>query len=223
MNVVSVLPITEVREAAPMLPANWTAAVLVGSTGGAMWTSITTRGFLERDHPVDEHATEGIEAFVADVRRTGRRAERVWPQTPGTMEVGPLPITKIGEAAGWGRRSPLGIGIHPRHGLWIGYRGLVLVDGAWKRRVEPEAPHPCDQCTERLCVTTCPAAAIGLTKGIRADPCFIERLRPEAACASSCLSRLACPVGDGRYPSAQLAHHQAYGNRVYHRWRAAHE
>lgn len=221
LNLVAVLPIAEARAVAPMLPTDWTAAVLVGSTGGAMWKSLTTRGFLDRDHPVDEHAEEGLRDFVAAVRRAGGRAERAWPSAPGSMEIAPLPITKLGEAAGWGRRSPLGIGMHPRHGLWTGYRGLVLVDGDWTRRVEPHAPHPCDACETRPCVTRCPASAIGATKGIRADPCFAERLRPGAACASACLSRLACPVGDGRYPAAQIAHHQAYGNRVYHRWKAA--
>jgi hypothetical protein len=31
---------------------------------------------------------------------------------------------------------------------------------------------------------------------------------------------LACPQDGSRYPAAQIAHHQASGNRIFHTWRS---
>jgi len=219
LNLIAVLDAERALDAAPGIGAGdgFDHVVLVASTGGDMWSSVVDGGWLDRDHPIDSHAAEALDAFEAGLRAAGIRSRRVWP--PGPDAAGPpLPLSKLGEAAGWGRRSPLGLGIHPRYGLFVGYRGVVLVSGEWEERREPAAPHPCDGCS-RPCVSACPVSAIG-DRGIRAGPCFDERLRAGAACNDRCLARLACPVDGGRYPDAQIAHHQRFGNRLYHRWAA---
>ena len=222
LNVVAVLPLADLLDLAPSLShPDFHRLVLVGSTGSAMWTSIERRGFADVDHPVDAHAADAVAAWR---RSLEVHSDVVWPRpsTDTDSEAAPaLPVMKLGERAGWGRRSPLGIGMHPRHGLWVGYRAVVRVAGTWPVLREPPAVHACDSCPDTPCVTRCPVSAIGRGKGILATPCFEERLRPGADCSRRCVSRLSCPVAPAsRYPDAQVAHHQAFGNVIYHRWAA---
>ncbi len=223
LNVVGVLTVDEALAAVPQLAPvdGFTHVIVVGSTGEAMWRSVQARGYLQRPHPIDEHAADALEAFESGLVSRGFRVRRAWPRPPGApgREAAPLRVTKLGEAAGWGRRSLLGLGMHPRFGMWVGYRGVLLVDGEWAAVREPAAPHPCDDCP-RPCAEACPASAIGGTGGIATAPCFSERLRADAPCNHRCLARLACPVAGGRYSDAQIAHHQEFGNRLYGRWAA---
>jgi hypothetical protein len=219
LNVVSVLPMDEATSVVPRLSrhAGYTHVILVGSTGGDMWRSLRALGYAG-EHPVDEHAADAVEEFR---RSVGHRTFVAWPSLdPGPEPEPPMPVTKLGELAGWGRRSPLGIGMHPRHGLWVGYRAVILVDGEWDEVREQPAAHACDACPDKPCISVCPGSAIGSGKGIDAGPCFVERLRDGAPCNDRCASRLACPEGvESRYPEAQINHHQHYGNRIHHRWR----
>jgi epoxyqueuosine reductase len=224
LNVIAVLDIVDTEDVLARFRQGFTHVVLVGSTGGAMWASMEAGGFLDRPHPVNDHAWAALDLFEGELRAEGRRTLRAWPRPPGSPgpEPSPLKITRLGELAGWGKRSPLGIGMHPRHGLWVGYRGVILVDGEFEGQREPPAAHACDTCESTPCVTVCPPSAIeiGGGKGIAADACFGERLREGAVCKTQCLARLACPQDGSRYPAAQIAHHQANGNRVFHTWRS---
>ncbi|MCY1495832.1 hypothetical protein D9M68_297430 [compost metagenome] len=108
--------------------------------------------------------------------------------------------------------SPLGILIHPRYGLWHGYRGALAFDRPLPETGERAAQHPCDRCAAKPCMSACPANAL-VEERFDVSLCR-GHLRSEAAragCLSAgCLSRDACPVGsDYRYRQEQLRFHMA--------------
>lgn len=201
LNLRAALPTREAAAAVPELSDEaevWPTTLLVGSTGGAMWGSIRDRGFLDRADPVDEHALEALEAFV---RALPTRARLIWP----LPHQAPLAVMGLGKLVGWNRRSPLGLGLHPEHGLWVAYRGVLLLKQALPR-TEAVGAHACLTCIDRPCVPACPADAVG-EAGIDPLRCLGER-ESGGDCATRCLARLACPVGrDSTYPLAQIAHH----------------
>jgi epoxyqueuosine reductase len=133
----------------------------------------------------------------------------VWPAQGGDA---PFPVTRLGERAGWSHRSPLGLGIHPRFGLWFAYRGVVLLDVELPTVREATTTSPCAGCAERPCVAACPPGAVGGPSGLDLVACVGERERAGAACGGGCLARAACPVGaEHRYSDEQAAHHQRFG------------
>lgn len=73
---------------------------------------------------------------------------------------------------------------------------------------------PVDACTERPCVTSCPAGAIGAA-GFDLGACIRYRRRPDSRCRSTCIARTSCPVGaEHRYGDAQLQHHYGHSLRT---------
>lgn len=217
----ALLATADCLDIAPGLEGRETAfpcLLLVGSAGGQLWSSLVGRGELSRAHPVDTHCREALEDF-GDVleREEGISSSLAWPAGPHEH----LPVSRLGELCGWSARSRMGLGIHPDHGLWFAYRGVVLLD------IEPprDSPVPVDAaclaCEDSPCVSQCPAEAVGGSQGLDLRKCFDERERAEALCGDRCLARLACPAGAAsRYSLAQIAHHHAHV-RMPKGWREA--
>lgn len=114
------------------------------------------------------------------------------------------------------RPSPLGLLMHPRHGLWHAFRGALLLDLPLSPGVlqglDPTAEgaaHPCDLCAAKPCLEACPVAAHG-ARGFAHDACLSHIASPVgSACARACLARNACPHGaEWRYPPEVQAFHQ---------------
>ncbi len=211
LNLFAVLPTAGLDGLAEHAAA-WPSTVLIGSAGRRMWDSIGERGFFadgQRD-PVDRHAREALGDFCATVAVDTRVA---WPDPEATEH---LPIRSFAEAAGWAYRSPMGLGIHPVHGLWHAYRGVVLVAAELPRQHEPPRAHPCERCPERPCLSACPAGAVGGPLGLDVPLCHAERVRP-GGCATACHARAACPVGEP-YTEPQIAHHFTNATASLVRW-----
>lgn len=117
--------------------------------------------------------------------------------------------------------SPLGMSIHPRYGLWHGYRGALAF--AARLPLPPrgetaspreacearEAASPCEACADKPCLSACPVAAF---KGAQydVDACAGHLRTPEGqdCMTGSCRARRACPVGqDYTYEPDQAAFH----------------
>lgn len=113
----------------------------------------------------------------------------------------------------WARRSgrawssPVGLLVHDTAGLWISYRGGILLT--------EEAPavasqRPCDACPAP-CLSACPVGALGAA-GYDVPSCHAF-LDTGPDCLRGCHVRRACPVGAGRRNPEQSAFHM----KAFHR------
>ena len=122
-----------------------------------------------------------------------------------------LPFQRWAKLAEGLEASPLGILIHPEFGPWHAYRAALLFDRPLDLPAPAPLGFPCDTCTDRPCLTSCPVGAV-TTPGYSVDKCA-----PHVAGESGgecreqgCLARRACPVGrDYAYPEPALAFHMA--------------
>ncbi len=107
--------------------------------------------------------------------------------------------------------SPLGLAVHPVHGLWHAWRGALVLPERLDLPPRGDAPSPCIGCATRPCLTACPVDAFA-GGGYDMAACAGHLRRPEGAdcLALGCRARHACPVGqDDRYAPAQAALHMA--------------
>jgi hypothetical protein len=161
--------------------------------------------------PIDAHSLRAIGAALAD------RPHRVLYPGVGSSTV---PLARLGALAGWHHPSPLGLGIHPEHGLWFAYRALVVL-AAPDLEPTPPAPGgpPCESCVDQPCLRACPAGAVD-PAGFRVRECVEFRVREASPCQDRCLARLACPVGAAsRYDPDQLAYHYLQSLATIRRYR----
>lgn len=180
--------------------------LLVGYAGGSMWPQFSAW----RDKQVDrggEHPLDGFsKAVIAPVAaKAGGLA--LFPSDKPWQ-----PFQQWAMAAEGLKASPLGILIHPVYGLWHGYRGAIaLVDDIPVSEPDNHR-HPCDDCAEKPCLTTCPVDAVTADRfDVAACRSHLATSAGETGCmAGGCIARNACPIGAGyRYPDAQLAFHMA--------------
>lgn len=116
----------------------------------------------------------------------------------------------------WARRaegihpSPIGLLIHPEHGLWHAYRGAFLFPFQLDGVPEPfTADSPCIACRDQPCLSTCPVDAFSLD-GYDADACrsHVRSGRRPHCMDDGCAARGACPVGtEVRYGPDQMRFH----------------
>ena len=214
LNLQAVLPTHDLQSVSPELwrdRETFPSLLLVGSSGGDLWGGLSGQQLLT-DDPIDNHCELILTAFVNKLTQGCVRAQLTWH--PGCGRA--CPVVALGERAGWSQRSRMGLGIHIDRGLWFAYRGLVqlaLPAEGVPASLSPSAPgeNPCVGCKDPPCVSQCPVGAVGGAGGVDLRACFDERERPEAPCASRCLSRLACPIGnEHQYSLAQIAHHHEH-------------
>lgn len=183
------------------LPAgDWQELVLLGHGGRRLWQAVTAAraaGTVSAVDPIDEFTVNQVERLFSGVLQA--------IIYPGPQPVG---LQALGELAGWHHASPFRIGIDAEWGSWFAYRAVLLTRAGFlpTPRVDRELPlHPCASCRERPCLQACPADA--LRPEFALDRCASYRLNPQSACASTCLARLACPLGQAhRYETAQIEH-----------------
>ena len=132
--------------------------------------------------------------------------------------------------AGRCHASPVSLLVHDRAGLWISFRGAILLRDALP--ADPR-PSPCATCADQPCLTACPAGAL-TAAGYNVPAChaWLDRLPPSSVpkypggevpeapggqsppalgdCRTGCLVRRACPVGQSRRRPEQSAHHMRH-------------
>ncbi|WP_077960907.1 4Fe-4S dicluster domain-containing protein [Ensifer adhaerens] len=195
-------------EAAPLLvdgrPA--TSVVLIGNIGGSLWQPFDA---WRRSRP-DRGGADPLDRWSKAILQP--LADELWATAYFPSDPPWQPFQQWAMRAERLKPSPLGILIHPRHGLWHGYRGALAFDIPLGRTGEAATEHPCDGCSAKPCISACPARALA---GERFDVTLCRsHLRADAgraAClANGCLSRDACPIGAShRYPPEQLSFHMA--------------
>jgi hypothetical protein len=165
------------------------AVVLLGMVGSAQWPGFarSPEALDGAPHPLDRWSQRVICALAEDWQALAlfpfggppywpfltwaRAAEPVWP-------------------------SPLGLLVHPEHGLWHSYRGaLVFRDDMAAPPAEGERS-PCEVCATKPCLGACPVQAF-TGAGYDVDACVVHVRGTEGReCRElGCLARRACPIG----------------------------
>jgi len=173
--------------------------VVLGNIGGAMWSDFRAEQPAQR-HPLDTWTRATLAPIAATLgaafvhpsdepfqpfQRWAQRADDVW-------------------------QSPIGLLIHPRHGLWHAYRGaLLFADVVTGLPSIGTAVSPCESCIGQPCLHTCPVDAFS-SQGYDSTACAAHvRSGTDPDCLhGGCVARLACPVGtDSVYGADQMEFH----------------
>ena len=192
------------EDGVPPMPDGRAAAslVMLGNAGAGMW-------------PHCAGAPEFADGRPDPLDRWSRRVLTQAAGVLGAMALFPfggppyLPFVRWAKRAAPVAESPLGMLIHPDHGLWHAYRGALAFPDAVALPPRDARPRPCDTCAGTPCLTACP---VGAFDGAGYDVPACVRHVSDAAGADcldlGCRARRACPVGQGaRYPAAQTRFH----------------
>lgn len=178
--------------------------VLLGHGGQTMWQQLQASQPPATD-PVDTYSIQLAQQFI-DMYLDAAPSRLLYPTADPYL----LPLTQLGELAGWSRPTPLGLGIHPDFGLWFAYRAAFLTSAALQPTApisNPDAAYACQQCQAKPCIRQCPAQAVQRHQ-FHLAACVDYRLAPQSACADRCLARMACPEAPAhRYSLAQIQYH----------------
>lgn len=121
------------------------------------------------------------------------------------------PFQQWAERAQAGRPSPLGLLIHPQHGLWFAFRAALVLPFKLSDN-KPADAHPCSTCQDKPCLNTCPVSAFdGKAFAMNACRSWLGQEAGASCRDHGCLARQACPVAAHRpYGSAQQRFHLAH-------------
>lgn len=177
--------------------------VLLGNIGGSIWPAFSRWHATNPDipDPLDTWSVEVIRPVAHVIRGTAWfPSERPWQ-----------PFQQWAMLAEGLRPSPLGILVHPDYGLWHGYRGAIGLLEPVAYTQPPFRLHPCDRCSDKPCLTTCPAGAVNPNRfDVPACRSYLASEGEGTCMRTGCIARNACPVGAGyRYPDQQLRFHMA--------------
>ena len=151
------------------------------------------------ENPIDDYVVQTVAQIFAD-HFADQKYRIVYPGD------GPVGLQQLGKLAGWHHPSPFMVGIDDEWGSWFAYRAVVLANTDFLPFLPVDRSHPCSTCSERPCISACPAAALA-NGGFALDKCIAYRKQDGSACQFTCLARSACPVGsEHRYSEAQLRH-----------------
>lgn len=195
-------------EAVPALSDGSPAAsvLLIGNIGSSLWPAFSHW----REQRSDRGGSDPLDTWSKDVIQTVAATANATPWFPSDPPWQPFQQWAM-RAEGL-KASPLGILIHPVYGLWHGYRGALGFADRVAHAPATAAPHPCEHCPDKPCLTTCPAGAVH-PAAFDASACrgHLRSREGQGGCMrSGCLARDACPVGAAyRYNGDQLRFHMA--------------
>ena len=122
------------------------------------------------------------------------------------------PFTDWALASGACHVSPVGLLVHAQTGLWLSFRGAVVLSG--RLDLPAPLPSPCNTCADQPCVTICPAGAMtaGTPYDVARCHAWLDQPAGHTCLAQGCLVRRACPAGRacGRLEAQSAFHMSAF-------------
>ncbi|TCT08737.1 hypothetical protein EDC22_10849 [Tepidamorphus gemmatus] len=179
--------------------------ILVGNAGAELWPAFAPHVDGER-HPLDRW-TRATVAAIAD--RFGARP--VYP-----FDTPPLPFQQWAMRCEPVHPSPIGILMHPDHGLWHAYRAALLFADMIDLPAIEDRQSPCETCAARPCLAACPVGAFSAA-GYDVAACagHLDSPAGRECLERGCRARAACPVAaDRAYPPGQIRFHMAAFHRA---------
>lgn len=177
---------------------NFRQLILLGHGGKRLWACVQAAGMVD-EHPIDDYVVQTVAQIFAE-HFADQKYRIVYPGD------GPVGLQQLGKLAGWHHPSPFMVGIDDEWGSWFAYRAVILADTDFLPFYAVDRSNPCPSCSERPCISVCPAAALANGE-FALDKCIAYRRQDGSACQYTCLARSACPVGsEHHYSEAQLRH-----------------
>lgn len=197
----------------PALPCGEPALLwLVGAVGSALWGPLSA-------------SPEFHDGQADPLDRWSRHIGEHWAAQLGGLALFPFggpphwPFQRWADRAEPLTPSPLGLRLHPQHGLWHAYRFALLLP---QRLAAPEAPDALDQAAPGACAT-CPSYCVkgcpvgAHDQGFDLQRCVAHLRTPagQTCLQQGCQARAACPEGTAsRYvPEHAAFHMQAFASR----------
>lgn len=163
--------------------------VLLGNVGSSLWPAFSAS---------PEHADGAADPL-------DRWSRRVTEEVAGSLGAGALypfggpphwPFQRWAQRAEAVHPSPLGLLIHPDHGLWHAYRSALLFADALDLAPPDRRPSPCAACPSQPCLAACPVGAFdGRAYDVAACAAHIAQPGGHDCMTMGCRARRACPVG----------------------------
>jgi hypothetical protein len=176
--------------------------LLIGSTGPSIWPKLRT----------SPEASDG----TADP--LDRYTRRVLTEIGTSEDFGVVfpfdgppyhPFQQWAKRCGGFSQSPMGVLAHRDFGPWTGFRAAFLSEVPLEIADGAGSPGPCESCTDKPCISACPAKALSAAAGYDVPRCRnYLKANPNADCWSGCMARRACPYG--------AEHHQDPANARFH-------
>jgi len=173
--------------------------ILIGHLGRDMWQHINLNS-METDDPIDEYSVNTIQTYFREFHSENHYQILY----PGKVTIG---LQQLGAIAGWHNSSPFKVGINEKWGSWFAYRAVVLADTDFELTKNQNLNSPCNSCTNRECISSCPAQALDSGE-LNFNSCIEYRKQENSVCRNSCLARVSCPVGiKYKYTDDQVKYH----------------
>ncbi len=119
-----------------------------------------------------------------------------------------LPFLTWAQRSGRFWPSPINFVVHDSAGLFVSFRGAIILPGVW-----PTAPAPVKPCLTCAapCATACPVDAFADGYDVAACKAHVTSEAGDDCRTAGCLARRACPVGQGhRLPAQANFHMEAF-------------
>ena len=182
-----------------LAPPSCGSVILIGNAGADFWPRFEAE---RRDEP------HSLDAWTR--RTVDRIAAKVggWALYPSD---GPpyFPFQRWAQKADAVFPSPIGLLIHAEFGLWHAYRAAICLHDVIPLPTRKQATNPCDICSERPCLTTCPVGAFQPGRyDSQACAGYLRQLEGADCLSGGCRARRACPVaGPDLYAPGQAGFH----------------
>ena len=186
-------------------PEGTKTLILLGPLEPGFWAHFTAQPEYRdgQPDPIDRWSTRVINQLAHDLTATA-----LFPF--GGPPYQPFISWAMRSGRCW--QSPAGPLVHDTAGMMVSYRGAL----AFKEKLDlPDTPpNPCDTCTDKPCLTTCPVNALG-PAGYDTDACHAYLDTPSGldCMANGCAARRACPVSQ---TYGRLAEQSAFHMRSFH-------